>query len=243
VRARKAAAYAVDRGAIIGVAGGAAYAQPTCQVLPPNFPGYRPYCPHTQRPSAAGRWKAPDVARARALVTASRTRGARVVISVARRFEPLAQQAAVDLRRIGYRASLRVFPEFPAYYAYFSDSRNRAEAGVQAYGSDFPAPWRFVEQFTCRSFVPAATGAAFNGNLSQFCDPKLDRMAEHALELQVTDPPAANALWASIDRAIVDTAPVVPLFIPKNFDLVSKRVGNYQFSPQYGVLLSQLWVR
>ena len=30
---------------------------------------------------------------------------------------------------------------------------------------------------------------------------------------------------------------------PRNVDLVSKRVGNYQHHPLFGVLLDQLWVK
>jgi hypothetical protein len=30
---------------------------------------------------------------------------------------------------------------------------------------------------------------------------------------------------------------------PASVEVVSKRVGNYQYNPQYGSLLDQLWVR
>jgi hypothetical protein len=29
----------------------------------------------------------------------------------------------------------------------------------------------------------------------------------------------------------------------RNVDFVSKRVGNHQYNPQWGVLLDQLWVK
>jgi hypothetical protein len=35
----------------------------------------------------------------------------------------------------------------------------------------------------------------------------------------------------------------VPLATSKSFDILSKRVGNYQFSPTFGMLVDQLWVR
>ena len=35
-----------------------------------------------------------------------------------------------------------------------------------------------------------------------------------------------------------------PLFTPKQVDFLSKRVGNYQYSPSgLGMLIDQLWVR
>ena len=42
---------------------------------------------------------------------------------------------------------------------------------------------------------------------------------------------------------IVDQAPYLWLLNPIAVEFVSERVGNYQYSPQWGVLLNQLWVR
>jgi peptide/nickel transport system substrate-binding protein len=64
-RARRAVALAVDRATLVAVRGGPRAAQATCQILPPNFPGYRPYRPFAR----------PDPARARQLVAASGTKG------------------------------------------------------------------------------------------------------------------------------------------------------------------------
>src|SRR5439155_14247596 len=62
LQARQAINYAFDRGAAVKLAGGSSLAVPTCQVLPPNFPGYVQYCPYTANPAAngAGPWSAPD---------------------------------------------------------------------------------------------------------------------------------------------------------------------------------------
>ena len=38
-------------------------------------------------------------------------------------------------------------------------------------------------------------------------------------------------------------APVAPMYVQRFVDLVSRRVGDYEFSPQWGVLIDQLWVR
>ena len=42
---------------------------------------------------------------------------------------------------------------------------------------------------------------------------------------------------------IVDRAATVPFANDLELTLLSQRVGNYQFNPQWGVLLDQLWVR
>ena len=75
--ARRAVNLAIDRAAIARRLGGPGLSIPTCQVLPPHFPGYRAYCPWTHGPHD-GRWHGPDIARARALVRASGTAGAAV---------------------------------------------------------------------------------------------------------------------------------------------------------------------
>ncbi len=54
VRARQAVSYALDRAELARIAGGPETPQPTCQLLPPNFRGYRPYCPFTVNASAGG---------------------------------------------------------------------------------------------------------------------------------------------------------------------------------------------
>jgi hypothetical protein len=50
-------------------------------------------------------------------------------------------------------------------------------------------------------------------------------------------------LWERIDRQTVDQAPWVPRVNPKAIDVLSKRAGNYQFSPARGLLIDQLGMR
>jgi peptide/nickel transport system substrate-binding protein len=80
-------------------------------------------------------------------------------------------------------------------------------------------------------------------NAGRFCDPAVDRRIARAQSLQIADPRRADALWAKIDRALVDRAVTVSLVTPNATDFVSKRVGNYQFHPLWGLLIDQLWVR
>jgi peptide/nickel transport system substrate-binding protein len=53
----------------------------------------------------------------------------------------------------------------------------------------------------------------------------------------------ADAQWAKIDQAVMAKAAIAPLFTPKLIDFTSSRVGNYQFSKQFYMLVSQLWVK
>ena len=48
----------------------------TCQLIPPDFPAYKPYCPFTVGADDDGKWTGPDLATAQDLVAKSGTRGA-----------------------------------------------------------------------------------------------------------------------------------------------------------------------
>ena len=68
-------------------------------------------------------------------------------------------------------------------------------------------------------------------------------LMDQALALQTTDPAAADKLWERVDRALTDQAAWIPYATPRQHRFVSKRVGNYQSHPVWGILLDQLWVR
>jgi peptide/nickel transport system substrate-binding protein len=80
-------------------------------------------------------------------------------------------------------------------------------------------------------------------NFSHFCDPRIEKQIGRALALQSSDSYLADRLWARVDRAVVDAAPVAPLYVLKEVDFASRRVGNFQYNPQWGVLFGQLWLR
>ena len=49
---------------------------------------------------------------------------------------------------------------------------------------------------------------------------------------------------STVAGEITDQAAWVPLYTPPAVDLLSKRVGNYQYSPAgFGRLIDQLWVQ
>ncbi len=235
VRARRAISYAIDRNRLALFAGGDLVARPTCQVLPPTVPGYRPYCPYTVNPSA-GIWSGPDLGRARQLVASSHTLGEPVAIAVPpgdpneRR---LAEYIVKVLRKVGYRASVRIEADpFGAMLAPDSD----VDALRVGWLQDYAAASNFVEPlFTCTANQEGGV------NVSQFCSQRLDTLVSRARGTR--DAADAAEAWARIDRLLVDEAPAVPLYALREADFVSKRVGNYVFNPQFGVLLDQLWVR
>jgi YVTN family beta-propeller protein len=237
--ARRAINFAVDRFAATNAWGGPSLAQPTCQVLPPNFPGYRPYCPYTAGGSTkGGTWTAPDLTKAKALVARSGTRGMKVTVwawSEAKDFNRVAEKALLSL---GYRVAVK--PVGGArYYADISDSRKRAQIGFAGWEDVTPAAF-LVQLFSCRAFLPRNPN---NLNVTEFCDPAIDRQMRRAQAEELSDPVGSRALWQRIDREVTDASPWVTLIASKDVNFLSKRVGNYQWSPSMGMLIDQLWVR
>jgi peptide/nickel transport system substrate-binding protein len=78
---------------------------------------------------------------------------------------------------------------------------------------------------------------------SAFCNRSIDRKIRRAGALEVTDPQAATALWSRIDRDVMQQAPWAPYANGSQIDVASRRVGNYQYSLQWGPLFDQMWVR
>jgi YVTN family beta-propeller protein len=240
-RVRKAVNYAVDRNKLVDILGGQILASATCQVLPPNFPGYQPYCPYTT-PSADGGYHGPDLATARRLVAASGTNGTPVTV-VGPGINPAYDAYFVTLlNKLGYRATLREFPDFASYADYVYDSRKHVQIAAYLYwATDFPSPSNSFAGLSCQAFVPANSAA--NSNLGAYCNPQLDLLARHALAAQTTDPTGSRRLWAQVDRMVTDDAAVVATVNGKIENFVSTRVGNFQSNPQLGPLFDQMWVQ
>ena len=223
VRVRRALNLAVDRETVVRVYGGRKAATATCQVLPPGIRGYRPYCPYTRNLPAA-----------RQLVAASGTRGARVTVwgwTDDPTIRPAVVRHVADvLRELGYRVRVRLVP-----HSFFNDPSS-VPGAIQL----IPAGWLDTSAY---SFVAPWLSCQGAINRGAFCSPQVDRQMRRALSLEETDPRAAAALWAKIDRELVDQAVWVPLVNPRVIDFVSSRVRNYQYHPYWGILADQLSLR
>jgi peptide/nickel transport system substrate-binding protein len=218
-------------------------AQVACQLLPPGLPSYRRYCPYTRDPTGDGHWHGTDLLRARRLVAASRTTGTKVTA-----WNSPQPPGAIDetkyavaaLRELGYRASER-FLSASTYYTFTNDSRNHAQIISGGWSADYASANDFIGKVTCSYFVPR--NGPTTTDASELCDPALDRQITRADSLQNSEPPAAAASFARIDRELTNLAILLPTVTPNEVDLVSRRLGNYQYNPVWGVLLDQLSLR
>jgi peptide/nickel transport system substrate-binding protein len=224
---RRALAHAIDRAGILAAYGDTRLARPTCQVQPPNVPGYRYYCPFHR-----------SLATAKRLVRASGTTGMRVKVWSVNYgpFPAIAREVASALTLLGYRASAE--PQSWQTYGRLLSGKGRPMQ-VFLLGIDFDYP---VASDLLKGFACSASHVAVANSLG-FCDKAVDAAIAHALRVQATDVQAANPLWAQVDRLVVDRAPWIPFANYNWIEFVSKRVGNYQYHPMYAMLIDQVWLR
>jgi peptide/nickel transport system substrate-binding protein len=240
LKARQAVNYAIDRNAAIKIFGGSKLAAPSCQVLPPGFPGHKDYCPYTKNPGTT--WSAPDLAKAKALVKASGTAGQKVAVYSADDEVNKAMGVYLQsvLNQIGYKATVKPI-SVNIFFTYVQNTKNKVQINVQQWYQDYPAASDFLYiLFGCESFHPGSDSSI---NFSGWCNKPINAQMHKALTLAVTNPAAANAQWAKIDKQVTDQAPMATLFTPKHVDFVSKRVGNFTFSKQFYWLVDQSWVK
>ena len=221
--ARLAINYAADRDAYVKIAGGSSLAVPTCQVLPPNFPGYQQYCPYTANLAAngAGPWTAPDLAKAKQLVQESGTAGMKVVVNSAREkiSKALGEQMVSDLNEIGYKA-VGEYLNGSIQSSYVQNSKNNKTWNIawSAWAQDYPAPSDFLNVLLgCGSIHPNSDASP---NIAEFCDKGMPAKMDRALFTGLTDPEGANQLWAEADHEMTDQAPWVDLYNPKLIDFL-----------------------
>ena len=145
------------------------------------------------------------------------------------------------LFKLGFDPRLMALPD-GVQAAFVQNSRNRVEMGLSQWHQQYPAPSEVLDGLLgCDSFVPDSDASP---NISGFCDRKtVQPLMERAVALGLTRPLAAQRLWRQVDRHVVDLAVWLPLFNPTQTDLVSRRVGNYRWSPQLHLMPSLLWVK
>jgi peptide/nickel transport system substrate-binding protein len=243
LKARQAINFAADRAAYVKIGGGPSLAVPTCQILPPNFPGYAPYCPYTAGTDHT-KWTGPDIAKAKQLVQQSGTAGMKVVVNSAtdETDKAFAAQMVSDLNKIGYKASSQLLNS-SIQYAFVQNSTNlhKWSAAWSDWYQDYPAPSDFLNVLLgCGSIHP---GSDASPNIAEFCSQPIQAQMTQASQLAQTNPTAANKIWATVDHQVTDQAPWVDFFNPKQIDFLAKRVQGYQWNPQWNILIDQMWLK
>ena len=245
--ARRAVNIATDRNQLVGPLGGPQLASPTCQMLPPNFPAHHDYCPFGLV-DATGHYAGPNLAEAQKLITQSGTRGQHVTVDVnahVPRGIRKSEYFVGVLTELGYQVAVRTKRDSPNGLTPFDFYHNSANKIQIAYAGDwvpdFLVPYNFYDRlFSCSGYSP---NRKRNVNVSEFCDPDLDKLAQRARALDSTDPAAANVLWQQLDRRLTDASPAIFYTTEKAAALVSARLRNYTRAPIGYLMFDQMWVQ
>ena len=238
--ARQAVNWAIDRAAIVKIYGGPNLASPACSVLPPGFPGHEDFCLYSKPASLT--WQGPDLEKAKQLVQESGTAGqvVQVISEDSEVAKAIGENVASTLTAIGYQATAKPISGNIGS-TNFRNTKNKVQISVAQRYQDYPAASNFLDVLLgCASVVP---GSDSSTNISGYCDKAVQATMDQARVLGSTDRAAADKLWAEVDRDVMGAGAVVPLITPKHVDFVSKRVGNYIWSKQYRMIVSQAWVQ
>jgi ABC-type transport system substrate-binding protein len=141
------------------------------------------------------------------------------------------------LNEIGLQAELEIVHDREEYVAsiYFPEpGSERYQVYVGGWGQTYSGAGGFIDDYF-RCGIPSQAPV--------LCTDRLDRAIDRAQALQGADPPAAHAAWVEIEHSLVEQAVIAPLMNPVSAYVFSDRVENVQVHPQWGILLSQLWVR
>jgi peptide/nickel transport system substrate-binding protein len=228
-RVRQALNLAVDRARVVDLTGGPESADPTCQLLAPGLPGYRPVCSFTVASSPAGAWTGPDPARAGQLIAESGAGRTPVEVWTWPDRASVGKYLAEVLSGLGFPARVRVFKDLGEELIAAQRPSAHPQIGVNGWIADSPDSALFL-----RTLV----GCEGDFNLSAFCDPAIDAAIDRAEAAGAE----GSSAWQRIERQIAEQAPVVPLTTRRYVLVTSSRAGNVQFHPFYGVLLDQIWV-
>ncbi len=237
-RVRRALAYALDRQAVARK--WFTPATPTCQFVPPRYPGHRPYCPYGGATDGTGRWLQTDLARGQHML-----RGVDKSVPISVWSTPLAQPALTEvvsaLRALGFRhVKLHIDADDMNYFGTVANSRSRIQAAFygwlpgDASADDLLSVWR------CDAI---RLGSDLNLNPAQFCSHAVDALIDTARRLQRTSVARAGAAWHRVDVALVNAAPWIPLVNPTWEDVVSTRVTGFERNLWLGPLFDQMRVR
>ncbi len=134
------------------------------------------------------------------------------------------------LNQLGYHAVLR--QETSRYFKEAYPPGPGVQVAIDGWIADYASAANFMSLFEC--------GAS--QGLSRLCEPRVDAAIKRATAAQISRPEQASELWAEVDHLVVDLGAQVDFINAAAVDFLSERAGNYQHSPQWGLLIDQLWV-
>jgi peptide/nickel transport system substrate-binding protein len=215
VDVRKAINYAVNRTAVLAQWGGPLAGAVTDQIIPPGLPSYKKYTIYPNTPSLPMAKKLMKESGVKTpFTTQLRTQ------NDAPGFMNMAQVIQADLKPIGINVQIVGSPN-SVNYSYISNPKAHVPMGIQPWGLDFPD----AEAVVNAQVDPGNPEQP--AQMSRWTDPAFVPAYSHAVAQTGA---ARNAAYEALDYAVMSQqAPIAPLFNPRWYDFVSKRLGGYVF--------------
>ena len=134
------------------------------------------------------------------------------------------------------RAELEVVDDVADYFGVLGAVKapDHPEIYLAGWMADYRGAANFIQpQFGCGEYA----------NSSGLCDEDLDAAIAEALALNSTGPGAANRAWIEIEHGLIEDAQQAPVVNFVVTHAVSDGTENIQVNPEWGILLSRLWVQ
>ncbi len=98
------------------------------------------------------------------------------------------------LNQLGYKATLQALSA-DIQYPYIQNSKNKVQIAFSDWFQDYPAASDFLNILLgCNSIHPNSNSSP---NIAQFCNKAIQAQMDHAGQVGITDPAAANKIWAA----------------------------------------------
>ncbi|MFC7530347.1 ABC transporter substrate-binding protein [Actinoplanes sp. GCM10030250] len=230
---RKAIEYAADRtGYQTAYGGPLAGGDIATSVLPPMIPGYQKVDLYS-----AGADNTGDVDKAKeALAACGQPNGFETSISY--RSERPKEKAAAEslqqsLARVGIKLTLKPFPQGDYFSQYAGNppyvKSNKLGLVVNGWGADWNDGFGFLSQIV-DSRVIRETGGSSNTSVRI---PEVDQMLDAAVA--ETDNAKREAMWAQIDKRVMEEAVIFPGIVAKSLMIRPKALSNVFVSEAYNM--------
>jgi peptide/nickel transport system substrate-binding protein len=211
-RVRRAVNLAIDQPAIVRLFGG--LLEPTCNVIPPNVPGYSPLdpCPYGEPDGPA------ELEDARRLVTAAGAEGESVTVWGNSEPEPerVTEYLADALNQIGLDAEPRIIGP-SVYFQTVGNERTEAQIGFANYFLDFPHPANVLSVVDGDLVQQRATL-----NLGRVDDPQINAALDRLR--RVPNVESVEDQYAEVDAQVVRDAYIAPFGNRKLTTFLSERM-------------------
>jgi len=227
VNVRKALNYAVDRNALVKIFGG--QGTPSENIIPPGLGSA--YVKHDFYPY--------DLAKAKALVNASGTKGQSVQVW-ASNTDPqpkVAQYMAGVLNSLGYKATVKTLDE-GVYYDTVAAQKTNPQISYNDWNQDFPEGEDFIDLMLNGNRITDVG----NNNGSNIDVPALNKKIDQVKQMPIGD--ARNKAWAALDAEYSkDYAPLVVFMNRQWPKFVSPKLQGLVFNGTYFELFPSMYLQ